>query len=201
MVTCPHGHPNPPHWEFCGECGAPIDEAAEELETRAWYRTKWAIVGASILAVLVISAAAVALTVSRGGEQAGSSEPTSDGAVAIQEWWSGAHEPFTELENALDDAQRALDRLDSTGFEAACQTMHDAGEVKLQAQLPTPNPDLTSELRAAIDDAHSAAHLCLSVVAGSMNNYDSEFIANVDQAERHMQAAQDLINESLARPL
>jgi hypothetical protein len=105
------------------------------------------------------------------------------------------------LQNALDDAQRALDRLDPTGFEAACQTMHDAGEVKLQAHLPTPNPDLTSELRAAIDDAHSAAHLCLSVAAGSMNNYDGEFIANVDQADRHMKAAQDLINETLARPL
>jgi hypothetical protein len=165
------------------------------------YRTKWAIVGAGILAVLVISTSAAALVVSRGGEQTGSSAPTSTGTAAIQEWWSGAHESFTELQNALDDAQRALDRLDPTGFEAACQTMHDAGEVKLQAHLPTPNPDLTSELRAAIDDAHSAAHLCLSVAAGSMNNYDGEFIANVDQADRHMQAAQDLINETLARPL
>jgi hypothetical protein len=34
-----------------------------------------------------------------------------------------------------------------------------------------------------------------------MNNYDGEFIANVDQADRHMKAAQDLINETLARPL
>jgi hypothetical protein len=35
--------------------------------------------------------------------------------------------------------------------------MHDAGEVKLQSHLPTPNPDLTSELRAAIDDAQRRA--------------------------------------------
>jgi len=201
MVSCPKGHANPPHWEFCGECGAPIDEVTEEMESRAWYRTKWAIVGASILAVLVISAAAVALTVSRRGEQTSSSAPTSAGTVAIQEWWSAAREPFTELRNALDDAQRAVDRLDPTGLEAACQTMHDAGEVKLQSHLPTADPDLTSELRAAIDDAHSAAHLCLSVAAGSMENYDGEFIANVDQADKHMKAAQDLINESLARPL
>ena len=68
----------------------------------------------------------------------------------------------------------------------------------MQAHLPAPNPDLTSELRAAIEDAHGAAHLCLSVAAGSMNNYDSEFIANVDQAGRHMQAAQDMINKTLA---
>jgi hypothetical protein len=194
MVSCPNGHANPPHWEFCGECGTPIDEVAEELESRAWYRTKWAIVGAGVLAVLVVSAVAVAVTVNPGGEQ-----PNSTGTVAIQEWWSEAHEPFTELRNALDDAQRALARLDPTGFEAACRTMHDAGEVELQAHLPTPNPDLTSELRAAIEDSHSAAHLCLSAAAGSIENYDGEFIANVDQAERHMKAAQDLINGTLTR--
>ena len=48
MANCPDGHPNPPHWEFCGECGAPIDTAAEELEAGRWYRTKWAIVGAGV---------------------------------------------------------------------------------------------------------------------------------------------------------
>jgi hypothetical protein len=199
MVTCPNGHTNPAGWEFCGDCGAPIEAAAEEVEARAWHRTKWAIVGAGVLAVLVISGAAVALILTVGGKQTSSSTPTSVGSAAIQEWWSGAHEHFTELQNALDDAQRALDRLDGTGFEAACQQMHDAGEVGLQAHLPAPDPDLTSELRAAIEDAHAAAHLCLSVVAGSMTNYDGEFIANIDQADKHMQAAQDMINKSLAR--
>jgi len=40
MTNCPDGHPNPAHWEFCGQCGAPIDTAAEELEAGRWYRTK-----------------------------------------------------------------------------------------------------------------------------------------------------------------
>jgi len=31
---------------------------------------------------------------------------------AIQEWWSGAQEPFTELQESLDDSQHAVDRAD-----------------------------------------------------------------------------------------
>ena len=114
-----------------------------------------------MLAILVIVGAAVALAVTKGSEQSSSSAPTSDSAAAIQEWWSGANEHFTELQNALDDSQRALDRLDRPGLEAACQRMHDAAGVDLPAHLPTPDPDLTSELTAATADAHAAAHMCL----------------------------------------
>jgi len=197
MVTCPEGHPNPSHWEFCGECGAPIDQAAEELDARGWYRVKWAVVGAAVLAVLVIAAAAVALAVTRDNDQSSSSAPTPVGAVAIREWWSAAHEPFTELQESLDDAQHALDRLDGPAVEAACQQMHDSADVELQAHLPTPDADLTSELRAATADAHTAAHMCLAVGAGSMNEYGGEFTVNVLEAENHLAAAQELINKVL----
>ena len=183
MVTCPEGHPNPPNWEFCGECGAAIDTAAEELEADKWYRTKWAIVAAGVLAVLVIVGATLAVTRS---ERTGTSTATSATPVSIQQWWADAHEHFTELQNALDDSQRALDRLDGPGLEAACQRMHDAAGVDLQAHLSTPDPDLTSELAAATADAHAAAHMCLSAAAGSLNNYHGEFAADVDQADQHL---------------
>ena len=82
-------------------------------------------------------------------------------------------------------------------MEKACQHMHDAAGVELQAQLPTPDPDVTSELRAAADDAHGASHMCLSVAAGSINNYGGEFPVDVEQAEKHLMAAQELINKAL----
>lgn len=194
MVTCPEGHPNPQGWEFCGECGAPLEV---DVSADRWYRTKWAIVGASILGVLVISSAAVTLAVTTGGEHTRSSTPTSARTAAIQEWWSGAHESFTELQESLDDSRRALNRGDGPAMEKACQHMHDAAGVELQAQLPTPDPDVTSELRAAADDAHGASHMCLSVAAGSINNYGGEFPVDVEQAEKHLMAAQELINKAL----
>ena len=48
-MTCPEGHSNPDDRELCEECGALLGEA--EPWTSAWYRTKWAIVGASVLAL------------------------------------------------------------------------------------------------------------------------------------------------------
>jgi hypothetical protein len=197
MVTCPEGHLNPPHWEFCGECGAPIDEAAEERDAQGWFRVKWAVAGAAVLAVLVIAAAAVTLAVTRDNDQSSSAAPTPVGAVAIREWWSAAHEPFTELQESLDDAQHALELLDGPAVEEACQQMHDSADVELQAHLPTPDADLTSELRAATADAHTAAHMCLAVGAGSMNDYSGEFMTNVREAEKHLVAAQELVNRAL----
>jgi hypothetical protein len=167
MANCPDGHPNPSHWEFCGQCGAPIDTAEEGLEAGRLYRTKWAVVGAGALAVLVIVGAAVTLAATRS-ERTGSPAPTTDGTAAIQAWWSGAHKHFTELQSALHDSQRALERLDGPALEAACQRMEDAAEVDLPAHLPTPDPDLTSELAAATADAHAAARMCLSAAAGSV---------------------------------
>lgn len=79
--------------------------------------------------------------------------------------------------------------------------MHDAAGVDLPAHLPTPNPDLTSELTAATADANAAAHMCLSAVAGSVNNYHGEFAADVDQADKHLTKAQELINKALTHPL
>jgi hypothetical protein len=157
-------------------------------------------VGAGALAVLVIVGAAVTLAVT-GSDRTGSPGPTTDGTTAIQQWWSGAHKHFTELQSALDDSQRALERLDGPALEAACQRMEDAAGVDLPAHLPTPDPDLTSELAAATADAHAAAHMCLSAAAGSVNNYHGEFAADVDQADKHLTAAQELINKALTYPL
>ena len=156
--------------------------------------------GAGALAVLVIVGAAVTLAVT-GSDRTGSPAPTTDGTTAIQQWWSGAHKHFTELQSALDDSQRALERLDGPALEAACQRMEDAAGVDLPAHLPTPDPDLTRELAAATADAHAAAHMCLSAAAGSVNNYHGEFAADVDQADKHLTAAQELINKALTYPL
>ncbi len=35
-----------------------------------------------------------------------------------------------------------------------------------------------------------------AILAGSPNNYDAEFMADLDQARRHLDAAQDIINET-----
>ena len=64
-----------------------------------------------------------------------------------------------QLRRAVTDTQEGLARRDEAVLQKSCQDMHDAGTVDLRAHLPTPDPDLTAELDAAINDAHEAAHL------------------------------------------
>lgn len=195
MVTCPNGHHNPSGFDLCGECGALIEETAAEVTS--WYRTKWALIGASGVVALVVLAAVVVLAMDRSGDRSESSVAAPAGQEAIPQWWANAHTPVTELRQSLTDAMRSLDRMDSAGLEESCQKMHDLGGVGVHTYLPAPVPELTSELVAAAEDAHAAAHMCLSLAAGSQNTYNGEFLASVEQAERRLVHAQELINEAL----
>ncbi|MBY0286266.1 MAG: hypothetical protein K2X52_03850 [Mycobacteriaceae bacterium] len=196
MVECPQGHQNPAGWQLCGECGSSI-EATPEPARDVWYRAKWAIVGASVLAVVALSSAIVTLTVTGGDGQADRSAPESADPTTILEWWAQAREPFTDLQNSLADAQHALVNVDRSAMDDACRQMHDTAAVDLPVHLPAPRPELTSELEAATEDAHAAAHMCLSVLARSTNSYDGEFPVDVEQADKHLLAAQELVRKAL----
>ncbi|MGZ5380214.1 MAG: hypothetical protein ACXWD8_20280 [Mycobacterium sp.] len=195
MVKCPQGHANPVGWQLCGECGNPI-EATPDHSRDAWYRAKWAIAGASVLAAIAVSSAAIAFV--SDDQQAGPSAPGSAGQGSILEWWSQAREPVTDLQKSLADAQHALATVDRSAMDDACRQMHDTAAVDLRSHLPAPNPELTRELEAATEDAHAAAHMCLSVLAGSTNSYNGEFPVDIDQAEKHLLAAQQLVRHTLA---
>lgn len=190
-MTCTEGHSNPDGWEFCAECGAPLDEP----EDGRWYRAGWVVVGASAVVALMLTASIVTLVLSRHSDRSGA--PTSDRATAVEKWWGGAHESVTDLQTALDDTRRALGRRDRGELKAACQRMHDAAAVDIQSHLPSPDPFLTGMVRAAVEDAHTAAHMCLSVLAGTSNSYDAEFVVSVEQVDRQLAAARVLIDRAL----
>jgi hypothetical protein len=45
--------------------------------------------------------------------------------------------------------------------------------------------------------ANDSRYLCLMTVAGSAANYDGEFLSLMAQANKHMRAAQDVIDQIL----
>lgn len=190
MVTCPNGHHNPPDFELCGECGAPMEEAAT-----AWYRTNWALFAASVVVVLVVSVVAVAVGMNRDRAEPAAATPTEQQAVL--QWWERAHTPVTKLRDSIADARHSIESLTPIGLEQACQRMHDFAGVDVHTYLPAPTPELTSELAAAAEDAHAAAHMCLSAAAGSKNAYDGEFMSSLEQAERQLVHAQEIINVTM----
>jgi hypothetical protein len=148
--------------------------------------------------MIALSATIIAVMVRGGDGQAGPGAETSADKTTILEWWSQARAPFNDLQRSLADAQRALATVDRSAMEEACRQMHDSAAVGLQAHLPAPTPELSSELKAATDDAHAASHMCLSVLARSTNSYDGEFPVDVEQAEEHLLAAQELVRQALA---
>lgn len=192
MLTCPNGHSNPDGEQLCRECDAWL--VPESAPAKPWYRRWWfsAACGAAVMAL--ISATVLALVVQHRSEA--NPVPTT-GSAAIQQWWdAGTDKHVAALQDALDDAQRSLQQFDKLGVERACQRIHDAAVVDLQAHLPSPDPDLTAELDAAIQDAHTTAHVCLSAISGSPNSYDVEFTTNLDQALKHLRAATEIVNKS-----
>ena len=93
---------------------------------------------------------------------------------------------------------------DIPGQTTVCQKIEETSSAKLVAHLPSPDPNLTAEVRAAADDAHSGAHVGLSLLQQGIYilPYDQERSSNemwsfFEQATAHMRAAQDIINRNL----
>ncbi|HET7667017.1 MAG TPA: hypothetical protein VFK56_13305 [Mycobacterium sp.] len=192
MPICPNGHRNPKGQQLCEECDALIvPESSKRVSARRW----WVIISMSLVAAVVL--AVVLGGVLHRAEPETSSAPTGPDTSAMQQWWTAASEHFDELQGAVEKTRDALQRQDERVLLNSCQEMHDAGTVKLRAHLPAPDPDLTAEIDAAINDAHDAAHMCLAAAKGSLNSYIGEFASNLDQSDKHLTAALVIVNKKL----
>ncbi|MDH6194027.1 gas vesicle protein [Mycobacterium frederiksbergense] len=194
MSACPNGHRNPAHWEFCNECGEPIDDSEQSrpATARQRIRRKGLLVGGGVV-LAVVGAAAVVL-IAQNSDRA-SSQPHS--VTAMADWWADSHQDVAEFRAALLDTEQAIQTQDTGVLHQVCQQLHDTAGVHIPARLPTPDAQLTSELQAAARDAHDASHMCLAAVAGSMNSYRGEFAADIDQADKHLAAAQKIIDHAV----
>lgn len=189
-------YPSEPGREPQWESGVPIASGPEPPITESGRRVKWFIGGA--VTALLFAGIGAGVAVMNHTQHTVSSAPTTHSTTALQRWWAGAEKDFTDMQNASHDVDDAFSHFKPGALGAACQRVHDAAEVRMQSHLPSPNPELTAELHAAVEDFHSAAHLCLAVVAGSQAEYDGEFLSGMAQANKHMRAAQDIINRTLA---
>ena len=169
---------------------AVVDVAPTEdgQRTTPWYRT-WKLIPAVSVVVLLLAASAIAVVVV--SDRSDKTSAASSEQQAVADWWAHARDDFSLLQEAIDKTNRGLTRGDGTELKEGCQLMHDTAEVSIEAKMPTPDPELTAEVRSMIDDVHQASHMCLSAAAGSMNNYAGEFRSYLEQAQLQMQAAQD----------
>ena len=195
MVTHADGHSNPPDREL-NEAVVPIAHQPEMSATGSRRQAKWFIGGA--LVVVLFAGGSEGAAVANHMQQISSAGSATSTVTALQQWWARAKQDFTDMRNASDDIDRALSRFRPGALGMACQHVREAAEVKLRSHLPSPDRKLTAELNAAIGDFNFASHLCLTAVAGSPANYDGEFLSLMAQANKHMRAAQDIIDQMLA---
>jgi hypothetical protein len=194
MVNYTYEYPCPP--EPSGGGGNPFEPGTEPQIVESRRRAKWFVGGA--ITALLFAGIGAGVAVMNHSQHTVSSAPATHNSTALQQWWAGAEKDFTVMQNASHEVDEAFSHFKPGALATACQHVHDAAEVGMQSRLPSPNPELTAELHAAVEDFHSAAHLCLAVVAGSRTDYDGEFLSGMAQANKHMRAAQDIINRLLA---
>ncbi|MCV7231129.1 hypothetical protein [Mycobacterium branderi] len=197
MVSYPTGQPGSPGEQPYCQGSFPVTSAVPPPRTASRRRTKWLIAAAGITAVLWVAGGAAGIVMTKSAEHARAPQPTMSSTAAMQQWWSAAQDDFTETQRAAGDVQAAMNVFRPGALAAACQRVHDSAEVGLKSHLPSPDAELTAELHAAIEDYHSAAHLCLAVVAGSPVNYDGEFLSSMAQADKHLRAARNIIKRIL----
>lgn len=189
MVTCPQGHANPADWTSCGECGRPLGRPSGP---RGWFTDArlWAVFAGAMVVIVGVGVLVGYLLLRPDG----STDETDDRRAVLQAWWITARPDVEDLRTALRDSQRAIQSWDSSGFDDACRRIHDAAAVGVPEHLPAPDAHISAELSAAAEDAHSASHMCLAVIAQSHNDYDGEFSAAVEQADQHLETARALVD-------
>lgn len=175
---------------------------------------RWVVV-ALILGVLVtVGAAVFALAIrDRADSRAGfatsppaapsTSAPAtatrSSMADAVREWEAKAGDHFKQSAQALEEISQAADVGDTAVVRAACQRLHDTNAVGLQADLPTPDPELTAELQRMVDDMNTATHACLRF-ADSMQPEDATTYQDyLTRAVEHLGRAKAILNADLGK--
>ena len=158
MPKCPNGHRNPKNQQLCSQCDALIvaNGARQPSSGSPW---RYAVPISLATSILLATALGFAI-----GHNAVPETPRTDVHTSTRHWWVVARPSFDELRNSLLDTRSALQRQDTSALGTVCRTLHDDAVVRLRAQLPAPDPQLTAELDAAIG-AWTARHEVAEVLA------------------------------------
>lgn len=120
-------------------------------------------------------------------------------AAAMREWESRAGDHFKESAQALSQISEAGDAGDAAVVRAACQRLHDNNSVGLQADLPTPDPQLTAQLQRMIDDMNTATHACLRFADSRQPHDASTYRDHLSRAVEHLHRAKVILDADLGK--
>ncbi len=118
--------------------------------------------------------------------------PSARAAGPIGEWFARANVHLTDLMDAINATFVAAKSGNHQGVQAGCAKLHDSNAA-LQADMPTPDPNLTKALQAAIDDYDTSAHYCISASHGGTDQQAQQFVSSLADANKHLSDAFNIL--------
>jgi hypothetical protein len=157
----------------------------------------------------VIAAASIGLALAGCSSGTPSSKPTVTSVititvpppptpmpVALGNWLSTTKDHMDAIVQAANAIVGAGKAENVSGVGAACQKFHD-GVQGLQGHMPTPDPQLTTALQAALSDYDAGTHFC---IAGTQD-YDVNELQHtatfLQSANNYMEQATAIINRDM----
>lgn len=116
--------------------------------------------------------------------------------VSVGNWLRTTKDHLDAIVQATHTISNDADAGNISGVSAACQKFHDGVE-GLQGHMPTPDPQLTTALQAALSDYDAGTHFC---IAGTQD-YDLNEVQHsttfIQSANNYMEQATAIIERDL----
>jgi hypothetical protein len=134
----------------------------------------------------------VAQTVTTTTDSAGRGGPTTNWAVAIQQWKGRSEPAVSGLQDAMRDLGIAMKSQDYASMRMSC---HDVGHAvsALGAALPSPDASLTVALQSAVDSFETATQTCDMLTPGAGADVVNDFVTRMHDAISHMDTAMTMM--------
>ena len=126
------------------------------------------------------------------------SPPTTPMNVAVGNWLDNVQDHLDAIVNGAGNVGAAADSGDISGVGAACKQFHD-GVQGLQGHMPTPDPQLTTALQAALSDYYAGLHFCMAGAEDYDINEVSHAKTFIQSANGYMENATSILNRDLGR--
>jgi hypothetical protein len=116
--------------------------------------------------------------------------------IAVGDWLSTTKDHLDAIVQAAHTISIDAQNGSISGVGAACQKFHD-GMQGLQGHMPTPDPQLTTALQAALSDYDTAMHFCITGTQDYDVNEIQHSITFIQSANNYMEQATAILDRDL----
>lgn len=116
--------------------------------------------------------------------------------IAVGSWLSATKDHLDAIVQAVDAIQDAARNRSVSGIGGACQKFHD-GVQGLQRHMPTPDPQLTTALQAALSDYDAGTHFCVAGTQDYDVNELEHTVTFLQSANNYMEQATAILDRDL----